>query len=193
MRRGEELRKEDHRSIARDFRSKSLQVLPPAPPESAGQIGAIEQRRRIVADNLSEGTPTFDRVQRVEDLLFSPAEEFRKHFVDHDRGNVDIGFRFEAAEKFDGLGDRHLLRGRDDDGPGDHRIGKEVDHPLRLLADPTDLHEFVHAAGERAVEVWELCTTPDPVCADPDCLEYGEHEDEGARWCWQHSPEAVNP
>lgn len=51
--------------------------------------------------------------------------------------------------------------------------------------------ELFEACRERAAGVWELCTTPDPVCADPDCLEYGEHEDKGVRWCWQHRPEAV--
>ena len=55
--------------------------------------------------------------------------------------------------------------------------------------DPDDLHEFVHAAGERVAEVWELCTTPDPVCADPDCLEFGEHSPRDERWCPDHCPD----
>lgn len=49
--------------------------------------------------------------------------------------------------------------------------------------------EWVREARERAVEVWELCTTPDPVCADPDCLEYGEHSPRDERWCEDHCPD----
>ena len=49
--------------------------------------------------------------------------------------------------------------------------------------------EFTNACRARVVEVWELCTTPDPVCADPDCLEFGEHSPRDERWCPDHCPD----
>ena len=61
--------------------------------------------------------------------------------------STPVSARSRPSE-IDGLGDRHLLRRRDDDHAGRRRVVEDVEHPLGLVAHEADLDEFAdHLRG----------------------------------------------
>ena len=121
------------------------QVLGARPAQPHREPGGIEHGGDAGADALDEHRPT-EVVDALEHLLLAVPERLREDTVGDHGGDVDLGLALHPGDELDGLGDRHLLGGGDDDQPGRRRVLHELEHPSRLLTDEPDVDEIVDRA-----------------------------------------------
>jgi hypothetical protein len=120
-------------------------------PERHGEPRRIEHAVGTRARRVPQHPSGIVTLERGEDRLVLRRERLGQHAV-HDHGAERHGRLFASAgHQVDRLVDRHLLRRGHDVERRESRVREDLEHPLRLIADRTGVHQLADRA--RRVEL----------------------------------------
>src|ERR1019366_415454 len=113
------------------------------------ETGGVEQGLGSPPELGVEELPGGRLAYGLEGLALPLTKQLRQDPVHDHPGEADRGLGPEPIDELDGLRYGHLLRGGDHEGPRRNRVGKDIQHPARLLADKADLDKAVYGLRGR--------------------------------------------
>ncbi len=119
--------------------------------ESDGELGGLDHARELPARQRPGDGERLRAGERPEVLLLTATKQLGEDPVGDDGGEGDAGLFAKARDQLEGLVDRHLLGGRDDDHPRLLGVGEHLQHPGGPGTHRAERHEVVDRHRRRQV------------------------------------------